>query len=417
MRNLGENCIRVNVLSSSKVRLSSASWSRHTTRCYAGPREKDARFLPRLLEIGAANPGQLLIATSDETAWLYTENAEQLSRNFRVHQPSIASMRRILDKNLLAEAAASAGLTALPSWEARNLDELAALAPSLPYPILIKPRTHVHRVRNNKGVVVCSPTEMLREYRRFISRETTGNVRNDSLPDAELPILQQFVRTTNEGVCSVSGFIDRSGELFVTRRATKILQRSQPVGVGVCFESLPPDASLSNSVRRLCAELGYFGMFEVEFLRFNGDWAVIDFNPRLFNQVALDIGRGMPLPLLAYLDAVGDTRALREEVTKAQIEGEDSRAVFCDQFTLSAIVAARSVMGRMSRGERTYWQGWLQSNANCLVDAARSDSDPMPARVHALSELYLGLKAIPKFLHASPRALSDSVHDSIRAEL
>ncbi len=368
------------------------------------------------MEIGAASPGQLLMATSDETAWLYTENADQLRSNFRVHQPSITSMRRILDKKLLAEAAASAGLTALPGWEARSLDELIALAPSLPYPILIKPRTHVHRIRNNKGVVVCSPTEMIREYRRFLSREGAGTVHN-ALPDAELPLLQQFVRVANEGVCSVAGFIDRTGALFVTRRATKILQRSQPVGVGVCFESLPPDLSLSNAVRRLCTELGYFGMFEVEFLRFNGDWAVIDFNPRLFNQVAMDISRGMPLPLLAYLEAIGDTARLREEVTKAQVEGESSRAVFCDQFTLSAIVAARSAMGRMSRSERVHWHQWLKSNANCLVDAAKSDSDPVPARIHALSELYLGLKAIPKFLRATPRALSGSAYESLRAQL
>ena len=34
---------------------------------------------------------------------------------------------------------------------------------------------------------------------------------------------------------------------------------------------------------------------------------VIDFNPRMFSQVGMDIRRGMPLPLLACLDAVGDS--------------------------------------------------------------------------------------------------------------
>src|SRR5260221_2742653 len=52
-------------------------------------------------------------------------------------------------------------------------------------------------------------------------------------------------------------------------------------------------------------ELGYFGLFEVEFLSFDGSWPVIDFNPRLYNQIGLDIGRGMPLPLLTCLDALG----------------------------------------------------------------------------------------------------------------
>jgi hypothetical protein len=39
-------------------------------------------------------------------------------------------------------------------------------------------------------------------------------------------------------------------------------------------------------------------MFEIEFLRFQEGWAPIDFNGRLFNQIGLDIRRGMPLPLL-----------------------------------------------------------------------------------------------------------------------
>jgi hypothetical protein len=76
------------------------------------------------------------------------------------------------------------------------------------------------------------------------------------IPEAPGPILQQFVRVGREGVCSVTGFIDRTGELFVTRRSKKVLQRSQPAGVGVCFESLPPDSGMSDAVRRLCRGLG-----------------------------------------------------------------------------------------------------------------------------------------------------------------
>ena len=159
--------------------------------------------------------------------------------------------------------------------------------------------------------------------------------------DANLPILQQFVRVGSEGVHSVTGFIDRTGELFVTRSATKVFQRSQPVGVGVCFESRPPSPALSDAVRRLCRELGYFGIFEVEFLWFDGRWAAIDFNPRLFNQIGMDIRRGMPLPLLACLDAAGETTSLREAVAKAQTE-DDEQTVFCDRFTLRAILFAQT---------------------------------------------------------------------------
>ena len=317
VRNLGAHGIEVGVITG--PHLSPAAWSRNATRSYTAPPETEIeRFLERLLAIGASNPGQVLLPTSDETAWLYTLNSGLLEQHFRLYQPSIESMRRILDKKLFADAVARAGLSVLPTWEPRSFEDVVALASSLPYPVLIKPRTHVHRLMNDKGVVAHSISELLQQYQRFVDRERFQDAEGSLVPNADLPILQQFVSVANEGVCSVTGFIDRTGELFVTRRSTKVFQRSQPVGVGVCFEALPDAPALSSAVRRLCRELDYFGIFEVEFLRFDGGWAAIDFNPRMFNQIGMDVRRGMPLPLLAYLDAAGDAAGLREAVTKAQ---------------------------------------------------------------------------------------------------
>src|SRR5262249_46838487 len=159
-------------------------------------------------------------------------------------------------------------------------------------------------------------------------RERVRDIESPLPPDATRPILQRFVKVGSEGVQSITGFIDRTGELFVTRRSTKVFQRTRPLGVGVCYESLPPAALLSGAVHALCRELGYFGLFEVEFLSFDGSWPVIDFNPRLYNQIGLDIGRGMPLPLLTCLDALGDKPALRDAVEKAQAETINPGGVF-----------------------------------------------------------------------------------------
>jgi predicted ATP-grasp superfamily ATP-dependent carboligase len=400
VRHLEAHNIDVRVVSSH--RLGAAAWSRHVTRAYSAPPESESqRFLERLLAIGAADPGQILLPTSDETAWLYMENAAELGRYFRVVQPSIAVLLNILDKKLFADAAINAGLAVLPSWDPRNIDDVAALAPTLPYPILIKPRTHVHRLRNDKGVVVHSAAELINQYQRFVDREHARAADSSLLPDASLPILQQFVRVGREGVHSVTGFIDRTGELFVTRCATKVFQRSQPVGVGVCFESRPPAPELSNAVRRLCRELGYFGIFEVEFLWFDGRWAAIDFNPRLFNQIGMDIRRGMPLPLLACLDAAGETTSLRDAVAKAQTE-IDEETVFCDRFTLRAILFAQTMTARISPRDYAYWRAWMKQHAAYAVDLAADDSDPMPGVIHALSELYLGIKSFPRFLRSMP---------------
>ena len=55
--------------------------------------------------------------------------------------------------------------------------------------------------------------------------------------------------------------------MIAARGAKKVLQRMPPVGIGVCFEAVPLDDILVEAIRRLCREVGYFGVFEIEFLR------------------------------------------------------------------------------------------------------------------------------------------------------
>jgi predicted ATP-grasp superfamily ATP-dependent carboligase len=254
-------------------------------------------------------------------------------------------------------------------------------------------------------MVADSPTELIEKYQAFMSREHP-EASDANLPHANIPLLQHFVDIGRKGVHSVSGYVDETGELFVTRHARKVFQRSMPAGVGVCFEAQPANQALSDSVRRLCKELGYFGIFEVEFISFGDSWAIIDFNPRLFNQVAMDGYRGMPLPLMAYLDAAGRTTELREVVEKAQEEASDRPAVFYDRFTLWAILTAKALTGRADPGEREYWREWKRKNRAGTVYFAADASDPIPAIVHAVSEIFLGVKAGRRFLRSTEREMT-----------
>jgi predicted ATP-grasp superfamily ATP-dependent carboligase len=397
VRNLGMNGIDVQVVCSRP--LGAAAWSRWASRSHKAPPETDSRrFIDRLLAIGMAQPGKILLATSDETAWLYSAHADELRQYFRLYQPSLDVINSILDKGLLAAAASKVGLQILPSWIPKTLAEVEALAPTLPYPLLIKPRTHVHRLRDSKGEVAYSRKSLVAEYEKFIKREQ-HSVPESLLPAANaLPLLQPFVAVGSEGILSVTGFIDNAGKHFIARHAIKIFQRSKPVGVGVCFESAPPSGELDELVHRLCRQLGYFGIFEAEFIQFEGSWVLIDFNPRLFNQVGMDIRRGMPLPLMACLDAAEERLALESVFAKAQSQDADQRAVFADHFTLNAILSAQALTGRNTRQERAAWRRWAKENAPYAVDAAVDRADPLPGIIHAVSETYLGLRAFPRFL-------------------
>jgi len=319
-----------------------------------------------------------------------------------VYQPSLESIRRILDKKLLTDAAIQAGLEVLPSWDPETSDELRDLVATFPYPMLIKPRTHVRRLRNDKGVVVETPDEFSTQYENFLARERYRSAPVVQSIDFHRPLLQQFAVDGSQSVQSITGFIDRTGELFVSRRSVKVLQRSRPIGIGICHEALPASPELSRRVYDLCRELNYFGVFEAEFILFNGRWAMIDFNPRFYNQTGLDTRRGMPLPLLAFLDASGQTDALSEAVAKAQVENELPLA-FCDRFTLKAILLAQGIVSRAPGADRQLWRAWSRQHAAHCVDVAIDKSDPMPAVVHALSEIYLGVRSLPRFVRSTRR--------------
>jgi D-aspartate ligase len=400
VRNFGRNGVSAQIVSSTN--LGAAAWSRHASRSYSAPPEIDSeRFLNRLLAIGKADPGLVLLPTSDETAWMFTANATRLGRYFCMYQPSIESIQNILDKKLLNDAAIRAGVDVLPSWDPKSSEELSKLAGSLPYPMLIKPRTHVRRIRNDKGVIVETPGELLKQYESVLVRERYRSSPQKPTLESYRPLLQQFAVAGSQRVQSITGFIDRTGELFVTRRSAKVFQRSQPVGVGVCHEALTPSPALSKTVYDLCRQLNYFGIFEVEFIWFNGRWAMIDFNPRFYNQIGLDIRRGMPLPLLAFLDASGQTTALREAVAKAQVRDE-SPLVFCDRFTFNAILLAQGFFLRTPFADLKQWRAWIRRHGAYCVDVAIDHLDPVPGIVHALSEIYLGVKALPRFVLRAP---------------
>jgi hypothetical protein len=79
--------------------------------------------------------------------------------------------------------------------------------------------------------------------------------------------------------------------------------------------------------------------------------------------------------------------------------------VFYDHFTLRAILAAKTLTGRLSFKERARWRAWTREHADHSVDFAIDRKDRMPGVIHGLSEIYLGVRAFRRFLRSTPRAV------------
>jgi predicted ATP-grasp superfamily ATP-dependent carboligase len=261
------------------------------------------------------------------------------------------------------------------------------------FPVLIKPRQHLFRSRREKGMVVGSAKDLESAFETFVRRER-GGAADPAGAQQPLPIIQTFVETAVENVVSLAGFIDRSGTRTIVNAARKVLQRSRPAGVGLAFESIAVPEGLGEEALRLCRHIGAFGVFEIEFVWHDGAWRLIDFNPRFYQEMRLDIARGAPLPLLAYLDACGDLAGLDAALAAART-GTKSTLGFSDRFTTTLMMALRMCTNFRAARAPIAWH-WRHRGA--LVDATFDWSDPLPFLGHAICELRLGLEQLPRLI-------------------
>jgi D-aspartate ligase len=374
-RHLGSRGVQVTMADAR--RFAPASWSRHVSARLRSP----ASFAPQamldwLLDLGARHPGQVLLPTNDDLAWLFSRARERLSKDFRLYSPPASTMAVLLDKRRLHEAAAAVGLPTPRTWYPADEGEVAALADYLPYPIILKPRTQVYSRMASKGVRIDGPAELLPHYRALVAAFAGREAVADRIPDTERPMLQAFHSGVDKRIYEVSGFTDASGAAFVARAAYKVVQRPRRMGIGLCFEEAPLDQGLVERIARLCQEVGFYGIFNIEFLM-GEDLYLIDFNPRMYNQMAFDIARGLPLPWLAYLAATGREDQLLAEAARARGAFGPPR-VFCNWFSTFLLLNAQVMAGAIPAADKERWHRWYLDHRALAVDPVADGTEWMP---------------------------------------
>lgn len=365
-------------------RIAPTSWSRYVQRRVRCPADFDADgFHAWLMAFGRAHPRHLVYPTSDEMAFLLSRSRDELGRHFLLYQPSLEAIFALLNKRRLWEHGRAVGLqlpdTAFPETEA----EVASLGERFDFPVLLKPVTQILYERHLKGRLVETKAELPGAFAEF-AREKYAKVLTDYDPTVSRPMVQALHPEAQNGIYNLSGFIDETGERFVVSGSLKVLQRPRKLGVGVCFESAPVREDLAEGLKALCKRVGYFGVFEAEFIPTPKGFLLIDFNPRFYGQMGFDIARGAALPLLAYHAARGDTAELDRHLAAAQ-EAAKRPARYCHRVALEVMLRAQSMSGALSRDEARQWWDW---SAESTVDAVLDGDDWVPAAFELAHQFY-----------------------------
>lgn len=367
-----------------------ARWSRFLSRAVRcpDPEGQPEQFLDWLLAFGSREPGHVLLPTSDGLAWLMASRRDDLARVFRLYLPRAEAVETLVNKWRLQQACAQVGLDTPATLLPRNDDDLDALAQEIGYPLVVKPQTQVLLHPHKKGWLVQSPASLHRLYTdlRSSTRHHPMILARD--PEVSRPLLQSFVGAT-EGVHDLTGFIDETGSLFVSAGARKLLQRPRRLGVGLCFQEEATAPGLAQKVGELCRRIGFHGMFDVEFVETDGRWLLIDFNPRLYGQLAFDVGRGLNLPWIEYLAAIDDRDGLHAAVALSQ---EAARRLgtrrYVNRIEMAVFLGLLALTGREGRAEVQRWWRWLGEAGSPPIDAILDADDWRPALAQTILSLW-----------------------------
>jgi len=366
-----------------------ARWSKYVTRWESAPSTLEpTQLVEWLLDFGRRNPGHVLYPTSDDLAWLFAEHASELGALYHLYQPSAGALLNLLDKGSLKATCDELGIATPMTLFPQSVRDALRGAEELGYPVLLKPRTQVLQRGGGKGHIVRNSAELSFFYERMMAHAAHAPLIKERIPGVHHPMLQAYREVAAERVYSLSGFLSHDGQI-VARAAHKILQRPRRVGVGICFESAPVDPQALTNVRRLCQANGYYGVFEVEFLRHEDRLELIDFNPRFYGQLGFDIGRELPLPHLVWLAAQRRDVELRDQVARSLAWQRNDALVYCNRFTFGLMLTLQGMSGRMTAAEVTSWREWLRRSQDgaVAIDAMYSPKDVVPGLVSAVREL------------------------------
>jgi predicted ATP-grasp superfamily ATP-dependent carboligase len=326
IRTLGR--LGVPVYAITEDRLTPAALSRYTRRAFVRP--TTGLEDPELLVSGLVSVGRQLgaravaVAADDESAVLLAEHAEVLSEYFLF--PAIAAdlPRTLADKQSLHELCRKYEVPTPDSVLPLTLAEVAAFAAEAAFPVVAKNAEVWVRRRGGAlpgTTVLQTPAELLALARGW--------------SEAPSVLLQEYIPHEHAEDWIVHLYCDASSRPLVL--CTGVKARSWPplTGATACAYVVA-NPVLAELARRFCAQIGFQGVADLDWRldRRDGEYKLVDFNPRMGNQFRLfETDAGIDVVRAMHLDLTG-----RKVPAGDQVNG---RRIVVEHADLAARLARR----------------------------------------------------------------------------
>jgi D-aspartate ligase len=379
VRSLGRAGVEIVTVDPSRI--CHGRYSRYSSQHLTCPAFEDCNaWAEWLLRKGRVGPRRAIYATSDAVSFALARYRSELSNDFELYQPGLDTIMSVLDKGLLMQNARAVGIETPPTWFPQNSAEAAKMAKDAGRTVVIKPRSQLAQRTKSKGTVVESRGDCVQRFFDEYLEDQSTDSEFAKHCSTMTPFIQRYYPQAVDNVYSLSGFREEIGGGMIMRAARKILQRPRGIGIGLCFEPALVDPLLAEQAKRLCERIGYYGIFELEFIIADAKAMLIDFNGRFYNQIAFDIARGMDSPALVYAAATRN----RAEVVRLMEHGNaghEDVAGYCNCFVLTTMIKMQRILRTMSSKDAALWLNWCRGSHGTIIDAVKDSQDPRPAFV------------------------------------
>lgn len=293
-RSLGKRGVNVTVGNEALPCLASRSKYSFDSFRYDSPVINPDGFIESLKLQLSRKKYDLLIPMTDITSYVIGKHRERFSQLTEVAMVSESAFEQASDKAEMVRLAQQLDVPVPETFFVENFEDVRKLAPSLEYPIVIKPRRSRYFVRSRwLDTRVCfaqNPGELIARLEAW----------DPALP---LPIIQRRVQGPG---CGAFLLFDHGQPVavFLHRR---IREKPPSGGVSVLRESIPVDPQMKRDAEKLLGHLNWHGVAMVEFKKDESDqqFKLMEINARFWGSLQLAIDAGVDFPYLLYQMAAG----------------------------------------------------------------------------------------------------------------
>ena len=352
-------------------------FSRYVRQSFCWPGAKSSDPCDWLAELARAHDlhDWLLVPCGDKEVAFVSANVELLRADYQVISSDWPSLRRLCDKQMLADAASEAGIDCPANYSIGSIQDAKNLA--VVFPVILKPA-----MRAERNAFTSAKAWRADSREEFIERYHQASL----LVGSQDVVVQEFIPGGGEAQFSYAGlWRDNAPVAEMTARRS----RQYPIEFGFTSTLVETvsNPEITALARKLLSATGFEGFVEVEF-KFDardGKYKVLDVNPRPWSWFGLCEAAGLDFPSILRRTAAAN-----------------SAGPVCADPGFAWIHVARDLLASTElviRG-RLSLTAYLKSISQKLSFAAFAPDDPMPGLLELPSTFFRILRR--RLLPAKP---------------